>query len=611
MKKTKSFISFLFAAVLVFSLLAPSALAAESKLIKDPVLEKFIKDELGIASDEVELSAKELEGLESLYADATFTENSPIIKDLSGLEYAKNLTYLGLYGHEFSDLTPISKLNKLDILVIESNPNIKSLEPISNLNNLDALNLSFNELDSNDIQPLSNLTNLKALILYDNNISEIDSLKGLKNLEGLSLSNNNLTSLEGLPTENLVYFEAVENKLTSLQGLSVKEDVYYMFYFNDNQITDISALEGITKGIVSLEDNKISDISPLKDMKEGRVNLYGNKLNLEAKEIIKELENRGVIVLVDESDFDPNAPAKPKPNKPAENTDNKRVSGASRYHTAVEISKKGWADGSADTVIIARGDSFPDALAGSTLAYEKNAPILLTGETLHQTTKDEIKRLGAKNAIVLGGEAAVSKKIVSELKGLGLKVDRVAGSGRYETAVDVAKELKGQADTAILAYGLNFPDALAIAPYAAEKGYPILLTEKDKLSKATKEYLAKNKNIKNIIIVGGEGVISKKVQDSLKGYNVERIAGLHRYDTAAKVAAKFGKSKKAYIANGNSFADALTGAVLAAKEGAPLLLVEADKLPFATKNAIKNIDKFTFLGGNAVITEKLKNQILK
>ena len=313
---------------------------------------------------------------------------------------------------------------------------------------------------------------------------------------------------------------------------------------------------------------------------------------------------------IDEGKLDVSSPTTPTVNL---DTNNKRIAGASRYHTATTISQHGWAKGSTDTVIIARGDSFPDALAGATLAYEKNAPILLTGDSLHQTTKDEIKRLGAKNAIVLGGTVAVPNKVVNELKGLGLKVDRVAGSGRYETAVKIANKLENKADTAILAYGLDFPDALSIAPYAAKNGFPILLTEKGKLSKATKEYLAKNKNIKNIIIVGGTSVISNNVQNQLKGYKVERIAGQHRFDTAAKIVNKFGNPSKAYIANGSSFSDALTGSLLAAKEGVPLLLVEKDKIPYATQNVIKKkkINKFTFLGGEAVISEKVKKQLLK
>ena len=300
----------------------------------------------------------------------------------------------------------------------------------------------------------------------------------------------------------------------------------------------------------------------------------------------------------------------------AKSTDNKRISGPSRYHTAVEISKHGWKDRSADTVIIARGDSFPDALAGAPLAKELNAPILLTGESLHNTTKSEIKRLGAKKVIILGGKTAVSDKVVRELRALGIKnVERVAGGGRYETAVAVANKMKSKPNTAILAYGLDFPDALAIAPYAAKKGYPILLTETTKLSNATKAYLNKAKNIKNIIIIGGTKVINSNVEKELKKkYNVTRINGSHRYDTAAKILNKFYPNpKKAYVANGTRFPDALTGAVLASKEDVPLLLVKTYEIPSATRNIVnqKNIETFTFLGGESVVSDYIIRQLLK
>ena len=649
MRSYKLLTSFLLTIVLIFSLFIPNA-SADGKLIKDPALEEALIEVLDVEN----LTQSKLEELESLDIGQS---NSYTITDLTGLENAKNLSSLYITGHKYSDVTPISKLNKLTSLALYDNSNLKNIEPLSKLTNLTDLfldnlpnlkdiqplskltNLTFLTLNSNgleNIDPISSLTNLDILLLVDNNISSIDSLSKLKNLgyleiahnnikdispiknltnlvllnlsdneieqindlssltelKSLHLENNNLTSIEGVPTDNLVYLNVYDNQLTSLDGLQVKDDVYYYFEFGWNQISDIRALSGIKKGYIDLSENNISDISPLKDMEEGRVILYGNNLNEQSKIMIKDLNSRGVSVHL--------IP-----------TDNKRIAGASRYHTAVEISKKGWKVGSTDTVVIARGDSFPDALAGATLAYEKNAPILLTGETLHEVTIEEIKRLSADKAIVLGGPSAVPDKVVDQLEELGIVVERVAGSGRYETAVDVAEKLTSNADTAILAYGLDFPDALAIAPYAAEHGYPILLTDKDKLPNATKQYLAENQEVKNIIIVGGTGVISENIANQLEEYQIERIAGQHRYDTAAKIAAKFGTPSKAYIANGNSFADALTGAVLAAKEGAPLLLVETDKLPSATQNVIKNIDTFTFLGGETVITERLKNQILK
>lgn len=82
-----------------------------------------------------------------------------------------------------------------------------------------------------------------------------------------------------------------------------------------------------------------------------------------------------------------------------------RLAGETRYHTSVEISKNGWKDGSA-TVVLAKGDDYPDALSGATLAKKLNAPILLTKkDKLHQATKQEIQRLKASKVVILGGSA--------------------------------------------------------------------------------------------------------------------------------------------------------------------------------------------------------------
>lgn len=78
-----------------------------------------------------------------------------------------------------------------------------------------------------------------------------------------------------------------------------------------------------------------------------------------------------------------------------------RISGADRYQTAIEVSKQGWEQ--SETVVIARGDSFPDALAGAPLAYKLDAPILLTkSNKLSSEVKIELNRLGAEKAVILG-----------------------------------------------------------------------------------------------------------------------------------------------------------------------------------------------------------------
>ncbi|WP_262371875.1 cell wall-binding repeat-containing protein [Rossellomorea aquimaris] len=285
-----------------------------------------------------------------------------------------------------------------------------------------------------------------------------------------------------------------------------------------------------------------------------------------------------------------------------------RISGDDRYHTAIEISKKGWE--SADTVVIARGDQFPDALAGAPLAYKHDAPILLTQQgSLNAEVQDEIKRLGAKKAIILGGEGAVSKYVQYQLKGLGLKTDRITGDDRFETAANIAAKLDGDPEKAIVANAYQFADALSVASYASQNGYPIVLSAQDKLSKASNKVL---KDIDEKIVVGGENAISTEIFDSFE--EATRYSGLNRYETSAEIAKHLTpQTNKAIVATGTNFADALAGSVLAAKEGAEILLVKKEEVPEDIMEAIDmdDISNFRVIGGENAVSEEVVKQLKK
>ena len=90
---------------------------------------------------------------------------------------------------------------------------------------------------------------------------------------------------------------------------------------------------------------------------------------------------------------------------------------------------------SADTVVLASGLNYADALAGVPLANKINAPLLLTSDKdLNASTLAEIGRLGAKKVIILGGEGAVSEKVEKKLQAEALKTERIFGKTRYSTA---------------------------------------------------------------------------------------------------------------------------------------------------------------------------------
>ncbi|HJV17182.1 MAG TPA: S8 family serine peptidase, partial [Bacillales bacterium] len=274
-----------------------------------------------------------------------------------------------------------------------------------------------------------------------------------------------------------------------------------------------------------------------------------------------------------------------------------RISGSDRFQVAVKVSQEGWT--SSNTVLISNYMAFADALSAAPLAYKNDAPILLTEpNSLNSLTKQEMVRLGAKHAIIIGGNGSVSNTVAAEIQSMGINVKRIDGINRFEVSRNIANEM-GSFQTAIIANGLNFPDALSIAPYAALNGYPILLTEPHKLPAETSDVL-NVKAVKNTIVVGGKASVDNAVFSELP--SAIRIGGKDRYEVAKNIfESYYPDSSKLFIATGSTFADALTGSVLMAKDKTTLLLTEKDDLPDSTSLALSErsvpVQNFVILGG--------------
>jgi putative cell wall-binding protein len=291
----------------------------------------------------------------------------------------------------------------------------------------------------------------------------------------------------------------------------------------------------------------------------------------------------------------------------AQAEDQHRIAGSGRYQTAVEIAREGWGT-NAPTVVLARGDLYPDALAGAPLAAEYEAPILLTKQkNLPSSTRKALIELKTKKVVILGGTKAIEPSVEKELDDMGIKVNRVSGSNRYDTAVQIAKELNSNKEEVFIATGSDFPDALSIASYAAQKKRPILLTKKDSVPTQVKNYV---KGAKKVYIVGGTNVISDNVKSNFS--NAERIAGISRYSTAIEVISKFYDSNpKMYISTGTNFADALTGSALAAKNNTAIMLVDKNKLVGDVNFLFhrNNVKSFDIFGGTSAVSDKVLTEV--
>ena len=308
------------------------------------------------------------------------------------------------------------------------------------------------------------------------------------------------------------------------------------------------------------------------------------------------------------------------------------IAGPDRFVTAVEASLEAYPSGldpsGAKTVVIATGRNWPDALGGSALAGALDGPLLLTEPgSLPAAVAAEIERLGAEKAIILGGEAAVLPAVKTALEGIvgAGKVDRIWGADRYETAEKVALRtiaLLGTSydGTAFVATGGNFPDALGASPLAAANGWPLLLVHPTTgLSDGTVAALAE---VDEVVILGGEAVVKPETEEYLIGMygedGVTRIAGLDRYDTAARVAG-FGVSNaglgwnRVAIATGTNFPDALAGGVLQGKVGSVMLLTRPTALDPYTRAALvankSHITTVTFFGGTGALPQPVRDAV--
>lgn len=321
-----------------------------------------------------------------------------------------------------------------------------------------------------------------------------------------------------------------------------------------------------------------------------------------------------------------------------------RLAGDTRYQTMSSIIEEGYvrADFSAaKTVIVATGDNYPDALAATAYAGLENAPIVLTksGE-LSDVAKTEIATIAGvttslvgngylyKKGItvyVVGGPSAVSDGVCDSIKAIsGVNgVERISGDNRLETALAIYKKGSGWSDTAIIATGNGYADALSVAPFAYASNSPIFLVDATgKLDDADVAAI-KDGGFDNIIIVGGTSVVSDDIVGQLgtTSFSYKRLAGANRYQTSAKIAS-FAVSQGVLtygnmgIATGSNYADALAGSALCGAKGGVLLLVDSNdggmnNVNSVIKDAIASGDaRFGYIfGGDNAVSQDIETSI--
>lgn len=294
--------------------------------------------------------------------------------------------------------------------------------------------------------------------------------------------------------------------------------------------------------------------------------------------------------------------------KPTE-TSVERLAGSNRWETAIQIAeqlKKTQKIEKFQTILVASGNNFVDALAGSYLSTAQNAPILLSwgngGNYAHLDTEniEYIKANLAENGTVyiLGGTAAVPELYEAGLAGLNVR--RLNGANRFETNLQILQTAGVPAGSEILVCtSTNYADSLS----ASATGKPVLLVwnERKSLTDEQKTWLEGLTDC-TFTIIGGETAVCAELKEALGAYGeVNRLNGANRFDTSVLVAETYFSAPEALVLTyGNDFPDGLCGALLAHTMHAPLVLCMADYEQAAADYAADNaITSGIVLGGES------------
>ena len=291
-----------------------------------------------------------------------------------------------------------------------------------------------------------------------------------------------------------------------------------------------------------------------------------------------------------------------------------RTSGADRFATAVATSQSfapydAADDSGTDTVYLASGAAFPDALGAGALAAEVHAPVLLTNSlSLPDSIRTELERLHPLHVKVVGGTSAVSDAVYHDVAGLDFDhdIERIGGADRFATNRLLITDARQHASTVYVATAYNFPDALAAGPAAAKANGAVVLVNGSaaSLDSATLGLLS-GLGVTQVRLVGGAAAISSGIQNQLAGIygsGVTRIAGADRYDTAAQIVAQAWPTTapQVILASGTNFPDALAAGAL----GLPMLTSAPTCIPATTLAELGNLQasSLTLVGGTAALS---------
>lgn len=201
-----------------------------------------------------------------------------------------------------------------------------------------------------------------------------------------------------------------------------------------------------------------------------------------------------------------------------------RIAGQSQYDTAQLVSQAVFTFAGLPTIdgrttaLLANGEGFADALAGSPVAFAGPTPVLYTEQdVLRAEAAAFIDEVDVEQVIILGGPVAISADVEAAVEARGPEVVRLGGATRVETSTIVAEwasdRLAFGLDDIMLARGDDFPDAMTAGQLAGVARRPLVVAANPTaLSQEGRAFFARNcGTIEVVQAVGGQAAVSTPV----------------------------------------------------------------------------------------------------
>ena len=190
-----------------------------------------------------------------------------------------------------------------------------------------------------------------------------------------------------------------------------------------------------------------------------------------------------------------------------------RLGGSDRYATNLEIvNRMNVKEGT--TIFVANSTSFADSLSASPISAAKGMPIFLSfKDYMPEKTMNAIKKIKPSKIYVVGSNGVITDGLANQLSKIA-PVTRLGGPDRYDTCLAINKHFNLDTDNAIIASGLDFPDALTGSVLAAKLNAPVILLP-SWVGERQKKYIDSTR-MRNLYVLGGNGLITDSMINDLK-----------------------------------------------------------------------------------------------